>query len=187
MTQPFWKACEEVCLAVLTKQTPIRLAVLLAACLSPSLAFAQTDNWLGGSGNWNNGSMWSAGIPTSTSNVFVDHGNAKVSAVTVSDGEQAANLTIDSDDSVSVLSNAILTVFGPTISNAGTLAIAATSGGANFDISGSVTLTGAGTLNMSNNANNIIFGYGQGTGSYAHQSEHDPGIRNDPTRLQQHL
>jgi hypothetical protein len=165
MTRPFGKVCEEVCLVGLSRKTIVRVAVLLAACLSPILALAQTDAWKGGTGNWNDSTKWSAGVPTSTSNVFIDNGNPSASAVTVSDVEQSGNLTIDSDDSVSVLSNALLTVSGPTISNAGTLAIAATSGGANFDISGAVTLTGAGTLNMSNSANNIIFGYGQGTGA----------------------
>jgi len=163
MTQPLGKVCEEVCLAALRKKTTMRSAILLAACLIPILAFAQ-DNWKGGAGNWNDATKWTAGVPTSSSSVYVDHGLAGASAVTVSDGEQSGNLTIDSDDSVTLVGG-LLNVFGPTISNAGILAIAATSGGANFDISGAVTLTGAGTLNMSNSANNIIFGYGQGTGA----------------------
>jgi hypothetical protein len=165
MTRPFWKACEEVCLAVLTKQTPMRLAVLLAACLSPMLAVAQTDTWLGGNGNWNTGSMWSAGLPTSTSNVFIDKGNAKASAVTVSDVEQSANLTIDSDDSLTLANGSLLTVHGPTINNAGAFVLSGTSGGINLDISGAVTLTGGGALTMSNYSGNTIFGYGQGTGA----------------------
>jgi fibronectin-binding autotransporter adhesin len=142
----------------------IRVAVFLTAFLLPVFAVAQTDNWLGGAGNWNNGSMWSAGVPTSTASVFVDHGNAKVSAVTVSDGEQSGNLTIDSDDSVTLVGG-LLNVFGPTISNAGTLAIANTTSQASLDINGAVTLTGAGVLSMSNNANNNIFGVYQNTGA----------------------
>jgi len=136
MIRPLWKACGEVCRAGLSQKNTVRVAVLLAACLTPILAFAQTDIWSGGAGNWSTAGMWSTGIPTATSNVFIDHGNAKVSPVTVGDGEQCADLTIDSDDSVTLVSNGILNVFGPTISNAGTLSIAATSSQASLDING---------------------------------------------------
>src|ERR1700747_572515 len=126
MTRPFGKVCEEVCLAGFSRKTVVRVAVLLAACLTPIVAFAQ-DNWKGGAGNWNDATKWTAGVPTSSSSVYVDHGLAGASAVTVSDGEQSGNLTIDRDDSVTLLTNAVFTVFGPTISNAGTLGISATS------------------------------------------------------------
>jgi hypothetical protein len=143
----------------------VRVVVLLAACLSPIFAVAQTDTWLGGNGNWNNGSMWSAGVPTSTSNAFIDKGNTKASAVTISDVEQSANITIDSDDSLTLANGSLLTVYGPTISNAGAFLLSGTSGGINLDINGAVTLTGAGALTMSNYSGNTIFGYGQGTGA----------------------
>lgn len=138
--------------------------LFLFLCGTVPAAFAQ-DNWKGGAGNWNDSTKWTAGVPTSSSNVFVDHANPSASSVTVSDNEQSGNLTIDSDDSVTVLTNAIFTVSGPTIANAGTLAINATTGGANFDFAGTVTLTGTGGLTLSNNAGNILFGYGQGTGA----------------------
>ena len=138
--------------------------VFLFLCGTVPAAFAQ-DNWKGGSGNWSDSSKWSAGVPASTSNVYIDHGNSSASAVTDDTNAQCAGLTIDSDDSLTLPTGSILTVFGPTISNAGTLLMNATSGGANFDIAGTVTLTGAGGLTMSNNAGNILFGYGQGTGA----------------------
>ena len=164
MTRPLGKVCEEVCLAGFSRKTMVRVAVLLAACLTPIVAFAQ-DNWKGGAGNWNDATKWTAGVPTSSSSVYVDHGLAGVSAVTVSDGEQSGNLTIDSDDSVTLANGALFQIYGPTISNAGTFLLNAAGGNVYFDINGAVTLTGAGTLNMSNNPNNIIFGYGQGTGA----------------------
>jgi len=164
MTRPLGKVCEEVCLAGFSRKTMVRVAVLLAACLTPIVAFAQ-DNWKGGAGNWNDATKWTAGVPTSSSSVYVDHGLAGASAVTVSDGEQSGNLTIDSDDSVTLANGALFQIYGPTISNAGTFLLNAAGGNVYFDINGAVTLTGAGTLNMSNNPNNIIFGYGQGTGA----------------------
>src|SRR5215469_15755339 len=36
------------------------------------------DNWLGGSGNWSNGALWSAGEPGGTSDVFINTGNDSV-------------------------------------------------------------------------------------------------------------
>ena len=166
MTRPLGKVCEEVCLAALRRKTIVRVAVLLAALLTPILAFAQNDNWLGGAGNWSDTSKWSTGmLPTSSSNVFIDNGKAGASPVTINfNGAQCGNLTIDSDDSLTLVDGTIFTVFGPTISNAGAFFMNANSG-VTMDINGSVTLSGAGALKMSNSSVNTIFGYGQGTGA----------------------
>jgi len=165
MTRPLGKVCIEVCLAALRRKTIVRVAVLLAASLTPILAFAQNDNWLGGAGNWSDTSKWSTGLlPTSSSNVFIDNGKAGASPVTINfNGAQCGNLTIDSDDSLTLVDGTIFTVFGPTISNAGAFFMNANSG-VTMDINGSVTLSGAGALKMSNSPANNIFGYGQGTG-----------------------
>src|SRR5262249_5894684 len=138
------------------------LVLLVFVCVCAPTMLAQ-DNWKGGAGNWSNSTKWTAGVPTSTSNAYIYHSNSSASSVTNDTNAQCANLTIDSDDSLSLPTNSILTVFGPTISNAGTLLMNATSSGANFDIAGKVTLTGAGGLTMSNNAGNLLFGYGQGS------------------------
>src|SRR6266851_9729766 len=101
MTRPLGKVYEEVCLAKRSGETIVRVVVLLAACLSPSLAFAQTDNWKGGTGKWSDSTKWSAGVPSSSSNVLIDNGNGVASSVTIDfNGAQSGNLTIDSDDSL---------------------------------------------------------------------------------------
>jgi hypothetical protein len=80
----------------------VRVAVLLAALLTPILAFAQNDNWLGGAGNWSDTSKWSTGmLPAPSNNVFIDNGKAGASPVALDVNGSAANLTIDSDDSLS--------------------------------------------------------------------------------------
>jgi|SRR6266478_2965022 len=66
MTRLLGKVYEEVCLAGLSRKTTMRAAVLLAACLSPILAFAQNDIWKGGTGKWSDSTKWSAGVPTSS-------------------------------------------------------------------------------------------------------------------------
>src|SRR6266851_2432547 len=173
MTRPLGKVDEEVCLAGLSGKTVVRVAVLLAACLTPILAGAQNDIWLGGAWLWSNTSKWSTGaLPTASSNVFIDNGKAGASPVTINfNGAQCGNLTVDSDDSLTLVDGTIFTVFGPTISNAGTLSISASSGSPILDISGSVTLKGAGGLTMSNNVGNTLMGYGQPNGvSFTNQT-----------------
>src|SRR5712692_3046302 len=140
MTRPLGKVYEEVCLAKRSGETVVRVAVLLAACLSPILAFAQNDIWLGGTGFWSDKTKWSVGVPTSSNSVFIDNGKTGASPVTINyNGAQCGSLTIDSDDSLTLVDGTIFTVFGPTISNAGTLSISASSGSPIVDISGSVT------------------------------------------------
>jgi len=145
----------------------MRATVLLAACLTPILAFAQNDNWLGGAGNWSDTSKWSAGVPTRGSNVFIDNGNGKASPVALDIDGHTTNLTIDSDDSLSFNNGIFLFIEGSgggTINNGGHLNLNSTGTLTALDIQsagGQVTLTGGGTLNMSNNPNNVI-GWGGG-------------------------
>jgi len=166
MAQPV-KACADVSLAGCRKgsrarSTPLLIAIFLATCMFPALASGQTDNWLGGAGSWSDATKWSAGVPSSTSNVFIDHGLAGASSVTLSyNGAQCGSLTVDSDDSLVMVDGTIFTLSGPTVSNAGSISLNSAGFGTYFNFSGAVTLTGAGTLNMSNDAANYLMGYAQ--------------------------
>src|SRR6266851_4280426 len=155
MTRPLGKVYEEVCLAKRSGETVVRVAVLLAACLSPILAFAQNDIWLGGTGFWSDASKWSAGVPTSSKNVFIDNGKSGASPVTINySGAQCGNLTVDGDDSLIMVDGTIFTLYGPTISNSGNIFLNSAGFGVDFNFGGAVTLTGAGTLTMSNSSAN---------------------------------
>jgi hypothetical protein len=130
---------------------------LLAAFLIPILAFAQNDNWLGGAGNWSDASKWSAGVPTASSSVFIDNGKAGASPVALDINGSAANLTIDSDDSLS-FNNGFSLSFGSssggTIANAGHLNINSTGAATGLQVNlaiGGAMLKGGGMLTMSNN------------------------------------
>src|SRR5260370_32478609 len=126
MTQSLGRVCEGVCLAALSRKTIVRVALLLAACLTPVPASAQNDVWNGGTGNWTNASMWSNGVPTASSNVLIDNGNPSHSAVTVhTNPAQCNNLTINTDDSLTVGNGQALYVGGSAVSNAGTLGLIA--------------------------------------------------------------
>ena len=166
MTRPLGKVYEEVCLAVLSRKTLVQVAVLLAACLSPIQVVAQNDIWKGGTGNWSNPTKWSAGIPSGTS-ALIDNGNGAASPVTLDINGVATNLTIDSDDSLSLNNGVTLSIGatgGGTINNVGNLNINSTGAQTALIVvnalGAGVTLTGGGTLNMSNNPNNLIGPYG---------------------------
>lgn len=122
-------------------------ATLLSICFFPTVSLAQTDVWLGGNGNWSDGTKWSAGVPTATSDVFIDNGNAKSSVVTVDIANAACHtLTIDSDDNLGIQPSMTLTVNGTSIANSGTFEIngVLSVAGNNLTLSGSgpVILTG---------------------------------------------
>jgi hypothetical protein len=51
----------------------LSLALALSAVLTLTSAYAQ-DDWNGGTGNWSNGSDWSAGVPGATSDVTIYSG-----------------------------------------------------------------------------------------------------------------
>ena len=125
--------------------------------------FATNDNWLGGPGNWSNAASWSAGVPTAGSDVFIsDH--IPSSVVTLNVTGNANNLTIGGTSSLNFNNNTSLTISGSTITNSnntGTGGITLNSGGNVTDLiigSSSVTLTGGGTVTLSNNPNNRIYG-----------------------------
>ncbi len=121
-------------------------AAILSVCLIPTLTHAQNDKWLGGTGNWSDASKWSAGVPTASSNVFVDKGNGKASMVTIDIASAACgNLTLDSDDSLTIPSGMTLTVNGTSIVNNGAIN---DNGTVNIAADKSVALSGTGVVTV---------------------------------------
>ena len=84
------------------------------------------DNWLGGTGNWSNGSDWSSGLPGTGSDVVIGTGNDYV--------------TLDTNASINSL-----TIGG--VSGASTL-IGSSSTGYTVNIAGSLTVNQTGTLTL---------------------------------------
>lgn len=143
-------------------------AMVMLACLGslPAMGACGTS-WKGpATGNWSQGADWTAGLPTSSTDVCIDNGNAQHSAVTLDiGGAQAHNLTIDNDDSLSFNDSTSLTINGTTISNAGHINMNSAGNSTDLILAGSntVTLTGGGTLTLDNNVNNRIYSLGNGT------------------------
>jgi len=153
-----------------TRLRAFYVPILLLVCVvAYPPAFAQTTVWLGGAGNWSNPGKWSAGVPTGTSTALIDNGNGAASPVTLDVNGSATNLSIDSDDSLSFNNGVSLSIGaagGGTINNVGHLNINSTGTATELivvnAVPAAVTLTGGGTLNMSNNPNNVIGVFGGG-------------------------
>ena len=129
-------------------------------CMCPILTDAQTNNWLGGAGNWSNGGMWSLGTPPSGSqNANIDNGNANASAVALDTDGQCSNLTIDRDDSLSFNEGQTLTVDGSSITNNGAITVNSSGGSTGLFLSAvDVTLSGKGRVRLTNYPNSFIDG-----------------------------
>jgi len=113
------------------------------------------DTWKGGTGNWSAAANWSAGVPNNgapantTYNVFIDGGNAAHSAVTLDISATINTVTVDADDSLTQNNNTSFTVVGPTITNNGAIhLIGGGNANAYLNLAGNVTLSGTGTLTM---------------------------------------
>jgi hypothetical protein len=137
--------------------------LIIVFSLLPAVSFAQTDSWNGGSGTWSTGTKWSAGVPTSTSNVFIDNGKAIASPVTLDVGGQANNFTLDSNDSLFFNNNTSLTINGSSVANSGNISLNSTGSLTFLFIANGATLSGAGTVTMSNNSQNAVDGNGGAT------------------------
>jgi hypothetical protein len=147
----------------------IRSATLLIAfaalAASVKIGEAQTvDNWLGGTGNWNNAASWSAGVPNGGNfDVRIDNGNAVASMVTMNINPTVGRLAVDANDTLSI-ANAV-TFFlaaggfpgaGAVVNN-GSILFNNAGSGIDWRIVGDVSLSGTGTVTMNNLANNQIF------------------------------
>src|SRR5208337_2674357 len=132
----------------------------------PSTGTASTslvDSWIGGAtGNYNNTANWSLGVvPNNTTQATYSVVIPTSSAVTLDINPTIDNLTIDATSSLSIPNDKSLTVVGSgsgtgTINNSGTIALEATGYGASLLASGNVSLTGGGTVTMSNSSENVI-------------------------------
>lgn len=94
------------------------------------------DNWLGGTGNWSNGSDWSAGRPNNGSDVTIDTGNDYV--------------TLDTSASINSL-----TLGG---SSGSSTLIDPGTGGFTVSIAGALTVNFTGTLTLDGTGDRIVAG-----------------------------
>jgi hypothetical protein len=126
----------------------------------PALAQQCTDSWTGGGGdnNWSNGANWSNGSePGNTDAVCIQTSGAAV-LLDVADG--VAGLAVGSSDSLTFPTpsntNNGLSISGSSITNSGQIIMAAPvqfgSTGLNLSSSGTVILSGRGTITLNANS-----------------------------------
>jgi hypothetical protein len=131
-----------------------KAAASRAATAPPPLT---SDSWTGtaGDGNWGTAGNWSLGtVPTSTNAVTIGGTNA----VNVNVTATAGTLTLStSHDSLNIENNDTLTVDG-NITNDGAITLSSAGNGTDLIIGASASLSGTGTVTLSNNANNGIEG-----------------------------
>jgi hypothetical protein len=120
------------------------------------------DDWKGGAGNWNSTNWSLNSAPTSSNNAVINNSTpAAVVQLNVSD--TINNLTIGSTSVLNFNSGNTLTIDGTTITNSnktgtGGIFLNAAGNYTQLILANSVTLTGGGTVTLSNNGYNYISG-----------------------------
>jgi hypothetical protein len=150
--------------------------VFLCSWLGVQFASADVHNatWNGGNGTWNTASKWSGGVvPKNTASdqydVFIDGGNNAVDSVVDGPISVVNSLTIDTNDTLSLSSGALIsTVNGLTVN--GGIAMAG----------GSITV-GNGALNGSGGIGAAFNSLSIGSGSTSLSLGAGLTIQNDPT------
>jgi len=129
----------------------IVFAVLLFGFSFSQDAFAATITAVPGGGNWNAGSTWVGGVAPGAGDVAVIPLGITVS---VTSGEIVGS--IDNSGTLIITDGRTLSVFGGTINNSGDIRISGASAATKLQIDGTVTLTGGGTVTMSDYSANWI-------------------------------
>jgi hypothetical protein len=136
---------------------PSHPSAVPAISLIPSTITNDTFTNGAGGGNWNNAGNWSAGLPSSNTNVLIT-GTGSAADVTQDTSATINNVTLNSGNGWTLDDGQSLTIDGTSISNAGMMTMNSTGDATELVIgSSSVTLSGGGTLTLSNFANNEIF------------------------------
>jgi hypothetical protein len=116
------------------------------------------DSWTGTSGdsNWNTAGNWSAGVPTSADAVTIGTASANVN-LSGAIGMFGTLTLSNSGDVLNIQNAAILDASG-NITNNGALNLNSSGSFTELVLEGNVTLSGSGTVTLTNNASNYIFG-----------------------------
>ena len=151
----------------------IALAALAALILSPLSARAQScpgsTSWSGGTGTWETAGNWSSGVPGSTSSACINVANSTVD-LAASSGDTTLNLDVNlSTDIVNIENDSELIVqSGGNIFNNGAINIQSSGSSTWIILDGNTTLSGTGSVTMSNNSANAIWA-GGGTAQLTNQ------------------
>jgi hypothetical protein len=140
------------------------IASIVLSCAVP-LAETRAQTWTGSvSDLWSDASNWMPNTVPNSSSASVTINTATNNPVLININATIANLAIGSTSAVSLDDNQSLTIAGGgsggVISNAGTITLNSTGDNTELLLSSTVSLSGGGTVNMSNEIQNLILGNG---------------------------
>jgi hypothetical protein len=117
-------------------------------------------------GLWSDANNWSAGEPNSSDNVLIT-GTGSAAAATQDVNDTVDDLALNSGDSLGLNNGITLTLDGTAVRNAGTINLNASAAYTGLYFNGNVILSGAGTVNMSDDVHNYLQ---NGSGTFVNQS-----------------
>jgi|GEM_PF-6404034 len=146
-------ACARLVFQKGTNHYLLRLALL--SLVFPAWTQAQvTSVWNGGAGAWETGASWSPnGVPgTNLHDVYIDNGNAAVSAVTMTSDQLIGRLSIDNGDSFILNGNTWLTIQGGGFAGSGAI-----------NLNGTMTMNPLSQLRLGTTSGQTFYLNGTGT------------------------
>ncbi|MGA2621620.1 MAG: hypothetical protein ABSF26_28805 [Thermoguttaceae bacterium] len=103
-------------------------------------------SWNGGSGNWDQASNWSNGLPTSTSTVTINPSSAAMIAILSGESFSVGSLTLGSNATLTIgPAPAVASLMAGSISSSGTIVVGALDP---VTVNGSFTQTSSGVLDL---------------------------------------
>lgn len=116
---------------------------------------AQTDNWIGTTGVWSDGTQWDNGVPSPGENIVI--GTASANS-TDDFGLAIGSLTLaNAADSLNIADGVALNVSG-TIANQGSINLTSAGSNTYLQITGNISLTGSGKVTLGSAGPNYIVG-----------------------------
>ena len=146
----------------------------------PSSRYApsSSDNWLGGSGNWSNGTQWSSGLPGQNSDVVINTGNDNV---TWDINANINSLTLGGASGSSTLNDSVggydMNIAGAlTVNHSGNLSLYST--GVGDTIIANANSSNAGTISLGLNSTLQVNANFTNSGSLGLQGFYEEGFAN---------
>lgn len=138
------------------------LAALLAGAggLPPEPAAAQPTTWQGGAGVWSDPDNWDPDLPTATSQVLIDDGNATASDVALDTFATINALSLDADDLLRIQNGQRLHFdgAGASLENHGLIQHEGT-GFTSLRVLDDLAVTGTGTVRLNGGSNQVSGGF----------------------------
>ena len=136
----------------------IRVQIAVFACVLSVDLGAATTIWTGLAlnDNWSDGLNWDNGVPGAADDVVIDNDIFMNSNALLNVTSSIRSLTVNALDSLTQLNDRDLTVSTVGVHNDGTITLESTGSTTQITFSGTNTLSGSGTLVMSDNVNNRI-------------------------------